>query len=125
MPDEALIDWEQLDAIADGWQDEFLEIYREFLVEMPADLRRLGAAVAASDAAAVAKLAHRVKGSAANFGFEGVRRAMTSIEEDAKNGALDRAADLLAGAEQAFALGRAGIDSTRVNATGSKDGEGT
>lgn len=84
MSPHNLVDWEQLDVIADGWSGEFLEIYREFLHDLPADIEALGKALELGDVEAAAKLAHRIKGSASNFGFEGVRQMAFDVETAAK-----------------------------------------
>ena len=101
MENHTLIDWEQLDAIADGWDPDFVEIYREFEQELPADLLSLRDALASGDAEAVARAAHRAKGCAANFGFERVREKMLAIETQARAGDISQAAALLDEAFQA------------------------
>jgi HPt (histidine-containing phosphotransfer) domain-containing protein len=82
------IDWEQLDMIADGFTPDFVEIYREFEIDLPRILRDAGAALAAGDANALARAAHQAKGSAANFGFTGFSGTMARIEAQAKAGSL-------------------------------------
>ncbi|GAB4171830.1 MAG: hypothetical protein Fur0032_11180 [Terrimicrobiaceae bacterium] len=79
-----VVDWDQLDIIADGWGGEFLEIYREFLHDLTADIEALGKALENNDAEAAARLAHRIKGSASNFGFEAVRQIAYDVETAAK-----------------------------------------
>lgn len=101
----SLIDWEQLEAIADGWPEDFVEIYHEFLKEIPADLARLNAAVASADCSEASALAHRIKGSAANFGFVGVQNAALDLEVLARQGTLQGASLILGGAQQSFAAG--------------------
>ena len=46
-----LIDWEQLDMMADGYTPDFVEIYREFLDQTPELLRVLEEHVASGDVA--------------------------------------------------------------------------
>jgi FOG: HPt domain len=99
----AVIDWEQLDMIADGFTEEFVEIYREFLAEIPQLLAALQTHLEAADATQVARLAHQIKGSAANFGFIAVSGPMASLEHAAKGGSLAGGADLLATAQTGFA----------------------
>jgi HPt (histidine-containing phosphotransfer) domain-containing protein len=102
MGSTPLIDWEQLDMIADGFTPDFVEIYVEYLAEIPQLLSDLGQKIAANDAVNAAKLAHQVKGSSANFGFVGVSDPVAQIEIDAKGGSLASAAFLLSQAQSGF-----------------------
>ena len=90
-----LIDWEQLDMMADGYTPDFVEIYREFLDQTPELLRVLEQHVAAGNVAGAQDDAHKIKGSSANFGFVGVSEPMSRIERQAKDegnleGAMER-----------------------------------
>jgi HPt (histidine-containing phosphotransfer) domain-containing protein len=98
----AVIDWEQLDMIGDGFTEDFVEIYREFVAEVPGLLARLRESIAAADTSQAARLAHQLKGSAANFGFVGVSTPMAALEADAQNKTLDRATEYAATAEAGF-----------------------
>lgn len=82
------VDWEQLDMIADGYTPDFVEIYREFEVDLPRILSDLRASFDAGDAGRVSRAAHQAKGSAANFGFTAFSRQMAEIELQAKSGDL-------------------------------------
>lgn len=104
MSDSALIDWEQLDMIADGFTPDFVEIYVEYIAEIPLLLRDLGQKIAANDPVNAAKVAHQIKGSSANFGFIGVSHPVAKIEAEAKAGSLASAPSLLADAQRGFAL---------------------
>ena len=85
-----LIDWEQLDMMADGYTPDFVEIYREFLDQTPELLQVLEQHVAAGNVAGARDAAHKIKGSSANFGFVGVSEPMSQIEQQAKDkGTLD------------------------------------
>ena len=97
-----LIDWEQLDMIADGFTPDFLDIYREFLEETPSLFLQLRHQLTSNNAGEASKVAHQIKGSAANFGFVGVSQPMAKIEIDAKSGTLLNAATWLAEAERSF-----------------------
>ena len=88
--------------IGDDFSPEFREIYEEFLKETPELLLQLRHSVAASDATASGKLAHQIKGSAANFGFIGVSHPMARLEVEAKAGSVEGAHTWLAEAENAF-----------------------
>jgi HPt (histidine-containing phosphotransfer) domain-containing protein len=90
-----LIDWEQLDMMADGYTPDFVEIYREFLDQTPELLKVLERHLLEGDAAAVRDAAHKIKGSSANFGFVGVSGPMSRLELQAKEtgdleGAVER-----------------------------------
>ncbi|HEY8901512.1 MAG TPA: Hpt domain-containing protein [Chthoniobacterales bacterium] len=82
------IDWEQLDMIADGFTPDFVEIYREFEIDLPRILKEAANAAAAGDAVQLARAAHQAKGSAANFGFTGFSGVMARIETQAKAGSV-------------------------------------
>lgn len=82
------IDWEQLDMIADGYTPDFVEIYREFEVDLPRILGEIRTGLESDDALAVARAAHQAKGSSANFGFNGFSSLMAGIEAEAKAGDL-------------------------------------
>ncbi len=102
----SVIDWEQLDAIADGWPEDFVEIFEGFLADLPADLNALNDAIAAGEATTIASLAHRAKGSAANFGFQGVYEATLEIESLAKADTLENTPALLSQAFEALEAGK-------------------
>lgn len=101
--DYSNLDWEQFDTITDGGAEDFLEIYREFVAMTPDLLERLMRAFAASDTVEVAKVAHQLKGSAANFGFRGVSELAARIEQDAKAGDLSRVDPWIGEAGEQFA----------------------
>jgi len=96
------IDWEQLDMIADGYTEDFVEIYRDFETDLPSILSRLESAFSAGDANGVARAAHQAKGSAANFGFVGFSSIMAQIEQSAKSGSLAGILDGLDRGRSAF-----------------------
>lgn len=100
---DVLIDWEQMDMIADGYTPDFVEIVREFASEIPSLLGQLENLWQRSECEAVARIAHQVKGSSANFGFRQVSEAAAAIESRAKSGSLD-------GVEVLLARARAGFD---------------
>lgn len=98
----AAIDWEQLDMIADGFTPDFVEIYREFEVDLPRILGEAGAAFAAGDATKLSRAAHQAKGSAANFGFVAFSATMARVEAQAKAGTVAGLDAELATAERIF-----------------------
>lgn len=108
-----VLDWEQLDMIADGFTPDFMEIYEEYIAEIPNLLADLGQKIAAGDALQVSKIAHQLKGSAANFGYIGVSQPMAELEQEAKAGSLSRAAELYAAAQQGFSQAAAEVNTRR------------
>ena len=91
----SLIDWEQLDMIADGYTEDFVEIYREFLAEVPLVLEEISQAIVSTDATLVARKAHQLKGASANFGFLEVSTLAATLEQEGKAGNLSDAPRLL------------------------------
>jgi HPt (histidine-containing phosphotransfer) domain-containing protein len=83
------VDWEQLDMVADGYDPDFLEIYREFVAELPLLFASLKSAFDSGDVVQVSRAAHQIKGSSANFGFFGVSEKAAAIEQTAKGGSTD------------------------------------
>ena len=104
MGDEQnVIDWEQMDMIADGYSQEFVDICREFVGEIPSLFAQLEEFCDAGDIAKAARVSHQIKGSAANFGFVGVSVPMAALEADAKSGSLEGFFDRLGRARASFA----------------------
>jgi len=110
---DVAIDWEQLDMIADGFTEDFVEIYREFEMDLPRILRDASAALAAGEATQLSRAAHQAKGSAANFGFTGFSGVMARIEAQAKAGSVEGLAPELQTAERLFAESLAQVKSQR------------
>lgn len=108
-----VIDWEQLDMIADGFTPDFVEIYREYLAEMPGLLASLREKISQNDAAQAARVAHQIKGSSANFGFIGVSQPVANLEMEAKGGSLEKAASYLSQAETGFSAATAEVKTRR------------
>lgn len=86
MADSNVIDWEQMDMIADGYTPDFVDILREFVAEMPGLLSDLASQRTAGDLEKAGRIAHQIKGSAANFGFTATSQAAAAIEHAAKAG---------------------------------------
>lgn len=82
------VNWEQLDMIADGYAEDFVEIYREFEKDLPRIVGEVRRGLDAGDAAQAAHAAHQAKGSAANFGFFGFSSVMGTIEDASRIGNL-------------------------------------
>ena len=88
--------------IADGFAPDFVEIYHEYLAEIPGLMANLRQAVVAEDVSVAARLAHQIKGSSSNFGFVGVSQPAATLEQEAKDGSLARGLDLVGEAERGF-----------------------
>lgn len=99
--------------IADGFTPDFLEIYQEFLAEIPVLLGDLRQKIAAGDASQIARSAHQIKGSSANFGFIGVSVPMATLEQEAKGGSIANASLHLAEAEAGYKNGLAEVKEKR------------
>ncbi|CAN5409926.1 hypothetical protein BH09VER1_BH09VER1_09980 [soil metagenome] len=108
-----VLDWEQLDMIADGFTPDFMEIYQEYVAEIPVLLNDLRQKINAGDALQVSKVAHQLKGSAANFGYIGVSRPMAELEQEAKAGSLAQAASYYTAAELGFSQALAEVNTRR------------
>lgn len=108
-----VIDWEQMDMIADGYTPEFVEIFREFAGEIPGLFNTLDGHYKANDTAKAARVAHQIKGSSANFGFVGVSAPMAAVETAAKEGSLEGAPARLDQARANFERARAELLETR------------
>lgn len=108
------IDWEQLDMMADGYTPDFVEIYEEFLAQTPELFDALERHLLEGNVPAAREAAHKVKGSAANFGFLGVSRPVADVEHGAKDHAtLEGAAERLLEARKNFESARAEVRASR------------
>lgn len=109
-----LIDWEQLDMMADGYTPDFVEIYRDFLDQTPELLNALDRHLIEGNLDGARKVAHKIKGSSANFGLLGVSGPMFLIELRAKEERdLEGAAGRLSEARENFELAKAEIHEKR------------
>ncbi len=101
MPDD-LIDRRQLDLICEECAAEVAGIFRDFLEEFPIDFLELRRLAARGDGAALAKLAHRVKGSSSTFGLIRFTEELRALEGEALAGRLPGEPEL-GGIERTFA----------------------
>jgi len=109
-----LVDWEQLDMMADGYTPDFVEIYKDFLDQTPGLFSALESHLLEGNLDGVREVAHKIKGSSANFGFLGVSAPMFLIEVRAKEERnLDGAAERLLEARENFELTKAEIHAKR------------
>ncbi len=89
--------------MADGYTPDFVEIYHEFLEQTPSLLEALDAYLAAGDLAKTCELAHKIKGSSANFGFVGVTTPLVQLESTARDtGTLTGGSALVQAARRNF-----------------------
>jgi len=107
------LDWEQLEMITDHFAPDFMEIYDEFLIDAPKMLADMSNLLARGEPTSVARAAHQLKGSAANFGFLAVRTPMAELEAEAKAQNLSRAAELVAAATAGFDRCRQAVQARR------------
>jgi two-component system sensor histidine kinase TorS len=113
MSNPPAVDWEQLDMIADGYMPDFVEIYREFEIDLPRILSEARDALAAGDAIRTSRAAHQAKGSAANFGFVDFSSVMARIEQEAKAGSIAGLGEQLETAASIFQQSLAAVKSAR------------
>lgn len=99
--------------IADGFTPDFVEIYYEFVAEIPGLLATVRENVSAADATQASRTAHQLKGSSANFGFIGVSEPMAALEREAKGGSFEKATEYIAAAEAGFASAVAEVKAQR------------
>lgn len=100
--------------MAFGYTPDFVEIYVEFLKQTPELLGQLREAEGCGNVTRVAELAHKIKGSALNFGFVGVSSPMEALEKQAKSaGNLEGAQEWIRRAEENFAAACAEVKAQR------------
>ena len=100
--------------MAEGYTPDFVEIYREFLDQTPDLLNNLDQHVLAGTVDGVRDVAHKIKGSSANFGFVGVSSPMADLEIQAKaKGSLEGAAAWIIEARRNFEKSRTEVREKR------------
>lgn len=102
-----IIEWDRLDMMADGYTPDFVNICREFIKEIPLLFSTLEHVLQENDVEKARRVAHQIKGSAANFGFVGVSIPMADLESSAREGSLEGATAKLQRARECFALAAA------------------
>lgn len=109
-----LIDWEQLDMIADGYMPDFVQIYMEFIDQTPELLDALDQRISLDDLDGAREAAHKIRGSSANFGFVGVSHPLAEFEQQVKEkGTLAGAVNRLSGVRENFAKSCAEVSEKR------------
>jgi len=107
------IDWEQLEAVADGFCPDFLEIYEELLTEAGTLFEKLRGSLEAGNLRDVARLAHQLKGALANFGFAEAARFLRETELAVSASKLPP--EILQLITEAEASYRAGVEEIRAH----------
>ncbi len=97
-----LLQWNKefaLEQAADDMEllDELLEIFK---TSFASDLQLIKDAIRDGNPGQVAAAAHSIKGASASLGIDGITQAVKSVEEDAKNGSVEKASNLLSQLEQ-------------------------
>lgn len=92
----SIIDWSYLHQVSGHDQAFELELLQMYVETIPSYLEAIQAAIAANDAQTVEREAHFIKGSSANLGAIAVERLASTLEQQARLGDLQGAADLLA-----------------------------
>ncbi|MFZ5774756.1 MAG: Hpt domain-containing protein [Thermodesulfobacteriota bacterium] len=104
MSEKIPVDFSQLKKTVGENRTLFLKLGNNALQEYPAKIAEIRAALAQRDAAAVARIAHALKGSFAGIGAEEARGVAYAVELKGKDNALTEAAPMVE--ELAAAVGR-------------------
>jgi CheY-like chemotaxis protein len=86
------------------------ELVSTFLSEAPALLTSLAAGIAEADVETVRRAAHTLKSNAMTFGATALAREAQTLEETARNGAVEGADRLLEAVEREFARARGALE---------------
>ncbi len=108
VPKRPCIDWSMLDGMAalgkPGAPDLRIRLLETFLSASPPLMKELRAAVAGSDATAIAKAAHSLKSSSLNMGAKALGSLCAQLERLGREKDLREAADILTRADNEFML---------------------
>jgi len=106
MSETELIDWEQLSMIfgedEEDFDEDMAELYQEFLEDAVSRLQSLRSADFASEKEVIAKEAHKLKGSASNFGLAAMAAILGQIETEIEELSAEHYASALAAADSAY-----------------------
>jgi HPt (histidine-containing phosphotransfer) domain-containing protein len=119
LPDREILDISRLE---EAFEDDVAGIAE--LLEMALETGRkhraaLDAGLNADDAAAVARAAHGIKGSAGNIGANVVYRLATELDSRARNGILDGARERVEAIDAAYARVEEEVRAYRASVSGS------
>jgi HPt (histidine-containing phosphotransfer) domain-containing protein len=114
MVDPSVLD---LTRLTEAYEDDvagIAELLQMALGTHDKHLNNLRAAIAAHDAAMLARAAHGIKGSSSNIGAGGVTRVSTEIDARARDGRWDGIDELAAELEAAVAALKATVEAYRA-----------
>jgi HPt (histidine-containing phosphotransfer) domain-containing protein len=97
------VDMERLNDFSDNDPDSLRELVTLYLTQTTAQVAELAAAVAASDAPAVRRVAHSCAGASATCGINAFVPALRELEKQASEGLLTDAPSLLQTVQTGFA----------------------
>ena len=100
----APVDAEKLGKLREQLGSAFAQAIRPFLEDMPVYLEQMEQAIAGSDADALGRAAHSIKGAAGNLGCEVLAGLAREIEESAIAAQVSAAAAMVAQARAEYAL---------------------
>jgi HPt (histidine-containing phosphotransfer) domain-containing protein len=92
---DAPVDRQIIQNLRDEGDNLLSDLVEMFIVEVPAQLDTLEAALANKDPGATRLTAHTIKGTGGNFGAARMLELASAIEEKGRNDSLDGAAALL------------------------------
>jgi len=98
-----------------GKRERVAKLCQKFAERLPEDLEELKRFHQAGDAEGLTRVAHRIKGTAANLSAEEIQSAVHRLEEMARGEDLSDAMSLIVATEQASEHFRAEVGSLAVN----------
>lgn len=107
MSERSLVDWEQLSMIfgdEEEFDEDMAELFVEFIEDGESRFRSIKSAAFPEQKQEIAKEAHKLKGSASNFGFIEVASQLGLVENNIETITADEYADCLEKAERAFSV---------------------
>jgi CheY-like chemotaxis protein/HPt (histidine-containing phosphotransfer) domain-containing protein len=102
-PPDAPAPEDEVEAIRVVFGPDFADLANLFLRDSPQRLEAIRAAAAVNDAAQLVRLAHSFAGSTASIGANRLSLLCRTLETEARNGAMDRAAEALDAIDKEFA----------------------
>jgi CheY-like chemotaxis protein/HPt (histidine-containing phosphotransfer) domain-containing protein len=94
---------DELEATREVFGPDFADLANLFLRDSPQRLEAIHAAAGVNDAAQLVRLAHSFAGSTASIGANRLSLLCRTLETEARNGAMDRAAEALDTVDKEFA----------------------
>jgi CheY-like chemotaxis protein len=112
--EEDPVDMDRLLEFTDGSADNLLELVTLYLTQTTEQLEKLGAAVAAGDAAEVRRLAHSCAGASATCGMRQLVPLLRELERQGRDGTLTDAGSVFEQAGKEFIRIRSFLEERRV-----------